>query len=154
MRPTAGRCMVLVECERPARAGSEDWSMKITESERERLMVELASANRNLWVEMESELQDCGGELPIWVLISDAEKIVEIYNLFLRVSKPYREKYAETDFSISFDEFKDRQMRKWNYVTPEEIRSGHLEFPLGKDYVVTAITSTVFPSLRRYVEGN
>jgi hypothetical protein len=122
--------------------------MKITEQARMDLMNELNARGAGLWIELESEIQRFGEECPFWVLIRRSDDIPRIYNLVTEVLSEYRKMFVDTKFSISFDECVGTKLRKWNYISPEEIESGKLQFPLGDDYIDVDLHETVYRSLR------
>ena len=105
--------------------------MLLDEAERQSMMAELDRAPSGLWIEIVSELQCGGAELPIWVLVVSRSTIRPALEQILAITRPYRERADETDFSVSFDEFRDGRLWHWNHVEPYEIRCGQLLFELG-----------------------
>src|SRR5687767_6367386 len=121
--------------------------MMLTESDRQAMMRDLDGAARGLWVEIRSELQRGGAELPIWVLVSSREAIRPAFEIIMAAIRPYRDTGSETDFSITFDEFRDGRLFHWNHVEPYEIRSGHLTFALGEEATERSTVDSIYETL-------
>ena len=126
----------------------------LTETDRQAMMQELDAASEGLWVEIASELQRGGAELPIWVLVGSPQSIRPAFKRILAITRPYREKADETEFSISFDEFRDGRLFNWNHVEPYEIQSGQLLFELGAEPTEYRGTETVYQTVRAKWEAN
>lgn len=122
--------------------------MIMTEADRLAMMHDLDKAARGLWVEIYSELQYGGRELPIWVLVRSRDTIRAAFDLTMSITLAYREQAIETDFSISFDEFRDGHVFHWNHVEPYEVRSGRLMFELGVEATEDDGAMSVYETVR------
>ncbi len=96
--------------------------MKAHAPDRQALMRDLASKNRETWIEVKSEIHYDGGELPVWFLVASKEKAVETWAVFLSVVKPYLAKFQETEFTVSFQELAGDRMIWWGMAQDDEIR--------------------------------
>lgn len=96
--------------------------MKAHAPDRQALMCDLARENRDTWIEVKSEVHYDGGELPVWFLVAGKEKAIETWEVFLRVVKPYLEKFQETEFTVSFQELAGDRMIWWGMAQDDEIR--------------------------------
>ncbi|OYV71183.1 MAG: hypothetical protein B7Z67_01105 [Acidiphilium sp. 21-60-14] len=129
-------------------------SMKVTESDREALMQELDNCDHKSWIEVQSEIQYCGDELPVWFLVSDKQKAIETWSIFLKTIKPYLDKFTETEFSTSFRQLAGDQIIWWDALDDDDIRKGTSADELCKYPDVDAVDPefpTVFDTVKRYV---
>jgi hypothetical protein len=120
----------------------------MTEAERDEMMRELELRQGDLWIEIYSELQADGAELPIWVLVASQKTIGAAVETIVAVTHPYRSRSDETDFSINVDEFRNGKLFHWNHVEPYELRSGQLVFPLGAEAIEGSLADSVYETIR------
>jgi hypothetical protein len=128
--------------------------MKVTETDRKALMQELDNCDHKSWVEVQSEIQYFGDELPVWFLVSDKQKAIETWDTFIKIIKPYLEKFTDTEFSTSFRQLSGDKIIWWDALDDDDIRKGKLAAELCMYPDVGAIDPkfpTVFDTVKRYV---
>ena len=126
--------------------------MIMTEADRLAMMETLQPLGRGLWVEIQSQLQQGGLEMPLWVLVATREAIPPALEVILDVTRPFREAAGETAVSITFDEFRDGRLFHWNHLEPDEVRTGQLLFELGEEAVERGTENSVYEAVHAHVQ--
>jgi hypothetical protein len=128
--------------------------VKITEADWEQFMRDLERQEHKAWIEVQSEIQDYGDEMPVWFLVASKEKAIETWDIFTKTIKPYIDKFLETEFSTSFRQLAGDQIIWWDALDDDDIRKGIKPDELCKYPDVDSIDReypTVFDTVKRYV---